>query len=135
MSKQIYYKIVSPADRGEKTFLPYIHPSIGIKYRVGRWAYPLKDSQIMAFSDLGYAKTFFQITSRHEGQIWECEVEKHEGACKFLLMGNGSTGHVLSFLALNKNSSCFLNQNCPGNAPHGTVFCSRIKLLKRADIS
>lgn len=126
-----YYKVI----RNIKGKLhSAVHSRIGPEYIPGKWVEPtIKGTQLMVFSDLNSAMLF---SGSLIDVIWECEIEKFNGTPIFLQCGNLLTYNIEEFLnnvlSLKYKRKKFSHLTNYKEAPENSVFCKRVKLIKRA---
>jgi len=125
-----YYKVVQNINGRLHSA---IHSSIGPEYIPGEWVEPLiEGTQLMVFSDLNSAMCF---SGSSINLIWECEIEKFNGVPIFLYNYNLLTFNVEKFLNkilnLKRKREKFSHLTDYKKAPENSVFCKRVKLIKR----
>ena len=135
-----YYKVVSEDLKSvitSKNDYEYIS-NMSVQYKVGEWVKPhVEGTNLMVFDNY-YAADRFKYINSPDGFVYECEIS---GIVKFPLFFriynleyNWAKFIKLANKRKNKQKiSHLVDLNI--RPPKGTVFCNKVKLLKKASIN
>lgn len=124
-----YYKVVTANLKSAWLSHAYYTEDLAVQYKLNEWVYPIKDTQLMVFSDFDFAYRWSNII--HDVcYIFECEVK----LSKDHYFVNTDRLCIRDFL-LSKDKREYWLDNNQDEPPLNTVFCDAVKLITKVAIN
>jgi hypothetical protein len=105
---------------------------LAVDYKLDEWVYPMKDTQLMVFSDLDAARRWstrgWSTFIYCEFYIFECKIKKSK--CAYFVY---TDRYWIEKFLLSQDKKSFLlhNNHLVDTPPNHTVFCDAVKLIKK----